>query len=61
MLSNAFRCMGKENSQDEESLTPFYISAKVRRASVPCDTNPRDGAVCTEGGLRVSVSVQLWR
>lgn len=53
--------MGKENSQDEESLTPFYISAKVRRASVPCDTNPRDGAVCTEGGLRVSVSVQLWR
>lgn len=61
MFSNAFRCTGKENNQDEVSLTPFYISANVRRASVPCVTNPRDRGVYTEGGLRVLVSVQLWR
>lgn len=41
------------------SLTPFYISANVRRASVPCVTNPRDRGVYTEGGLRVSVSVEV--
>ncbi|EOB00235.1 hypothetical protein Anapl_05825 [Anas platyrhynchos] len=53
------RCTGKENNQDEVSLTPFYISANVRRASVPCVTNPRDRGVYTEGGLRVSVSVEV--